>query len=76
MRSSREHADSYQKRGRAVRELSHVVKLAHCLDVSFHYMCFGEPDRFELENALAREVFSGVFEISIKRYNKKAKEAL
>jgi transcriptional regulator with XRE-family HTH domain len=47
-------------------------KVAAALGVSMHYLLFGEPDQQEpLAKLLKEDVFSGTYEISVKRVRMK-----
>ena len=49
-----------------------VQKVAQSLDVSIHYLLFGVEDRSEpLTKLLKEDVFSGTFEINIRRVREK-----
>lgn len=49
-----------------------IQKVASCLGVSMHYLIFGEEDKAEpLTKLLKEDVFSGTFEINIKRVKSK-----
>ncbi len=53
---------------RAPRNPTHLLKVARYLDVSVHFLLFGEEDQTEpLQRLLKNEIFTGTFEISIKR---------
>lgn len=53
---------------RAPKNPIQVAKVAQCLGISLHYLLFGFKDPEEaLERIIKNEVFSGVYEISLKK---------
>lgn len=53
---------------RTPRNPIQIQKVASCLDVSMHFLLFGVEDKSEpLTKLLKDDIFSGTFEISIKK---------
>lgn len=55
---------------RSPKNTVQVAAVAKFLDVTMHYLLFGEEDgnqAFDLAQVLKQDLFSGVFEISIKK---------
>ena len=60
--------------GRAPRDPIKAKKLSDALDISLNQLLFDEPDKNEtiqIQSILKEDVFSGVFEINIKRIKDK-----
>ncbi len=56
------------KLNRAPKNPEQALKVAEALDISLHFLLFGVEDRQEpLQKLLKEDVFSGTFEINIKR---------
>ncbi|MDX1470020.1 MAG: helix-turn-helix transcriptional regulator [Flavobacteriaceae bacterium] len=56
------------KNDRSPKNIRQVKKVAEELNVTLHYLLFGENDDQEpIQKILKEDLFSGVFEISIKR---------
>lgn len=63
--------------GRTPRDLVKVKKVAEALKISFNQLLFGEPDEHEsisLQQLLKEDLFSGTFEVNIKRVHIKKEE--
>ncbi|MCM2353724.1 MAG: helix-turn-helix domain-containing protein [Pseudobdellovibrio sp.] len=57
---------------RSPKNPEQTLKVAQYLEVSLHYLLFGEEDHQEpLTKILKEDVFSGTFEINIKRVRSK-----
>ena len=53
---------------RSPKNPEHTLKVAQYLEVSLHFLLFGEEDRQEpLTKIMKEDFFSGTFEINIKR---------
>jgi transcriptional regulator with XRE-family HTH domain len=54
--------------GRAPKNLVHAKNVAKTLGITTHFLLFGEEDDQEpIQKILKEELFSGTFEISVKR---------
>lgn len=66
---------SYMRRNRQPRDISTVMAVARTLNVSLHYLLYGHGDpseKSELVTDFSSELFSGVFEITVKKLRRKS----
>lgn len=68
---------SHLRANRNPRDISTVNALADVFDVSLHEMLYGEADvrsSLEITKKIETELFNGIFELSLKRVDKKLQE--
>lgn len=66
---------SHMRRNRQPRDISTVMAVAQALDVSLHYLLYGHGDpseKSDLVTNFSSELFSGVFEITVKKLRRKS----
>lgn len=66
---------SHMKNNRQPRDISTVMAVAQALNVSLYYLLYGQQDptaKADVMTDLASELFSGVFEITVKKIRKKS----
>ena len=66
---------SHMRRNRQPRNISTVMAVAQALNVSLHYLLYGHGDpseRSDLVTDFSSELFSGVFEITVKKIRRKS----
>lgn len=65
---------AHLRSNRNPRDISTVNALAEVFNISLHEMLYGEPDlrsSLEITKRFETELFNGVFELSLKRIDKK-----
>lgn len=65
---------AHLRANRKPRDISTVNALAEVFDITLHEMLYGEPDArntLEITKRIETELFNGVFELSLKRIDKK-----
>lgn len=66
---------SHMKNNRQPRDISTVMAVAQALNVSLYYLLYGQQDptaKADVMTDLASELFSGVFEVTVKKIRKKS----
>lgn len=66
---------SHMRRNRQPRDISTVMAVAEALGVSLFYLLYGHNDpseKSEMMTDFASELFSGVFEITVKKLKRKS----
>jgi transcriptional regulator with XRE-family HTH domain len=66
---------SYMRRNRQPRDIQTVMAVAQALNVSLYYLLYGQEDpsvKGTFVTDLTSELFSGVFEITIKKLRRKS----
>lgn len=59
------------KNNRPPKDVAAVQRVAECLNCSLHFLLFGEPENKKVSTDIAAELFTGVFEVTVKRIKKR-----
>lgn len=60
------------KNNRPPKDVAAIQRVAECLDCSLHFLLFGEHEKKTPDpNDIASELFTGVFEVTVKRIKRR-----